>query len=257
MEHTMRWQTVRAGLRGLAALAAAGLCLTLSGESLEAKASAVGSVNYVTGSATRTGGSGKEADLSKGAHLFQGDKLTTGKGARLEAKLQDGSMVRLGEKSELELKNLTMGTKKKARKFKLKLVVGRVWSAVRNVFGSEPSFEVETTTAVAGVRGTRFQAAATSSGETLVKVYGGQVLVSNKPVYAIEGHSKDTRVEVAGPQEVSKKQWEELIAGAMQQVRVASDGKMSAAESFELAQGDDDWEAWNNERDNEQGMAGE
>ena len=68
-----------------------------------------------------------------------------------------------------------------------------------------------------------------AAGATTVKVYDGKVLVSNRPIYAIEGHTKETRRQVPGPQEVSREQWETLVAGAMQMVRVAADGAMLIA----------------------------
>ena len=101
---------------------------------------------------------------------------------------------------------------------------------------------------------TRPFAVCTSTGATSVKVYGGQVLVSNKPIYAVEGHTKAKRVQVAGPQEVSKKQWEELVTEAMQVVSVAADGSMTQ-ERFALADpAADDWESWNAERDKLAGL---
>ena len=57
------------------------------------------------------------------------------------------------------------------------------------------------------------------------------------------------RVQVAGPQQVTREQWERKVE-AMMLVRVSADGKPSAVESFALASaGADDWEEWNRERD--------
>ena len=88
-----------------------------------------------------------------------------------------------------------------------------------------------------------------------MRVFSGKVLVSNKPVYMKEGTKKfdgtqKTRTQVAGPQEVSKKQWEESVAGALQQIRVADGGGFGQTETF--AQDDaakDEWVAWNQQRD--------
>ena len=58
------------------------------------------------------------------------------------------------------------------------------------------------------------------------------------------------RREVAGPQEVTKKEWEEFVAKAMQEVRVAANGQIAAPVAFD-AQADaaDEWVAWNKSRD--------
>ena len=223
----------------------------------QADASKLGSITYVKGEAMRARQGAHWTSLKEKTQVFQGDRLKTKKGARLEATLRDGSKLRLGSNSELNLEHLALGRKKKARKkITAKLVIGRVWASVTSLFGSDSKFEVKTENAVAGVRGTRFAASRGEDGITTVKVYSGKVLVSNKPIYAIKGHTKEKRVEVAGPEEVSKKQWEELVASAMQVIQVAANGDMTPPQSFELAdKEDDDWEAWNAERDKLAGLS--
>ncbi len=220
----------------------------------QADASKLGSITYLRGEAMRAREGAHWTSLKEKVQVFQGDRLKTKKNSRLEATLRDGSKLRLGASSELNLERLSLGKKKKAKKkVTAKLVIGRVWASVTALFGSDSRFEIKTENAVAGVRGTRFAAARGEDGATTVKVYAGEVLVSNKPIYALPGHTKGKRVEVAGPQEISKKQWEELVAGAMQMIQVAANGTMSPPQSFELAE-DDDWEAWNTERDRLAGM---
>jgi hypothetical protein len=249
----MRRKTSRAVLIGAAAAAVA---LFVGYGTLEAGADKpVGSISFIEGKASRkAAGKEKAEPLAKGTSLLAGDALATSASTKLEATLLDGSMLRLGSNSELRLADMSFGKDKARKQVKVKLVVGRVWAAVRSMLGGESNFEVETKTAVAGVRGTRFSATESESGETLVKVYTGQVLVSNQPIYAIKGHTKGKRVEVAGPQEISKNQWEELVASAMQQIRVAANGEMTKPEAFAMADAstsaeDKDWESWNSERD--------
>ncbi|HSI03696.1 MAG TPA: FecR family protein [Myxococcota bacterium] len=211
-----------------------------------------GSVAFLEGDATVTRGSGGSA-LAVGSALYDGDRLKTAQGAKLEAKLTDGSLMRLAPGSELKLEEAKFakgdsGTKK----VKISLTFGRVWASVTKLFGTDSSFQVATENAVAGVRGTRFAAEKSATGDTTVRVYSGQVLVSNAPIYAKAGHTKAKRVQVPGPSEVSQKQWTELVAGAMQQVRVTKAGEMSPVESFAMA--GDDWAAWNAERDRAAGI---
>ncbi|MEO0815145.1 MAG: FecR family protein [Myxococcota bacterium] len=132
---------------------------------------------------------------------------------------------------------------------------GRVWASVTSLFGDDSSFEVETENAVAGVRGTKFSANTSEGGDTLVKVYEGKVLVSNEPIYKVKGATKENRVEVPGPQEIKKDEWESLVAGAMQMVRVQSGGDMGETEAFNMGSEEDaEWEAWNAERDKATGF---
>jgi hypothetical protein len=243
--------------RTLAACAVAALAsLVWLDSEAHADATKLGTITYIEGEALRAKEGAGWTSLRERSRVFQGDRLKTKKDSRLEATLADGSKLRLGANSELNLAHLSVGKKRKARKkVTAKLIIGRVWASVTSLFGSGSSFEVTTDNAVAGVRGTRFAAARSEDGTTTVKVYSGKVLVSNRPIYAVEGHTKGKRVEVPGPREVSKKQWEELVASAMQVVRVAADGEMTPPQSFEMASaGDDSWEAWNVERDKLAGL---
>ena len=247
----MSLQRIRRGsVVAIAALAVV-TALWVCRQNASAADQTVGSVSYVQGTAQRArGGTASWNAVKERSTVYQGDRLKTGDSARLEATLTDGSKLRLAANSELSLDKVDV-SKKKAKTVKAKLVIGQLWASVTKLFGSDSKFEVTTDNAVAGVRGTRFAAAKDAEGKTTVKVYSGQVLVSNQPIYAVKGHTKANRVEVSGPQEVTKDQWEELVAGAMQVVTVAANGEMTPAQSFALAdsKAGDDWEAWNSERD--------
>ena len=138
------------------------------------------------------------------------------------------------------------------RKVRVKLLLGKVWSVVNRAIGHEEVFKVQTANAVAGVRGTRFQTTYSKAQGTEVKVYDGKVLVSNKPIYAQSVKGKE-RVQVPGPAEISKQEWSEIVAAAMEHVRVLADGTMSQKASFTLAKSDL-WESWNLARDKSQGL---
>jgi hypothetical protein len=234
-------------------LAAGGIGMRLAAAGAPATKS-VGTISHLSGVATRSADDGKSWQaIKEGAKVNEKDRIKTDAAAKLEAKLEDGSMLRLGPSSELRLDDVKFDKKdSKKKKVKTKLFVGKLWAAVTSLFGSDSSFEVTTTNAVAGVRGTRFSASTGTDGATAVKVYDGKVLVSNKPIYAVAGATKGKRVEVAGPQEISQKNWEELVAGAMKEVRVAANGTMEQKD-FEIAK-DDEWEKWNQERDQLAGL---
>ncbi len=212
-----------------------------------------GTVTFLEGEASVARGGGNASALAVNAPLYDGDRLKTATGTRLEAKLTDGSILRLAPGSELKLEEAKFAKGESGtKKVKLSLAFGRVWASVTKLFGSESSFQVATDNAVAGVRGTRFAAEKNATGDTTVRVYSGQVLVSNAPIYAKAGHTKGKRVQVPGPSEISQKQWSELVAGAMQQIRISKAGEMSAVEQFAMA--GDDWAAWNAERDRAAGI---
>jgi len=211
----------------------------------------IGKVAYLSGNATMSVKSlhgGTWQALKAGDPLYQGSRIKTKKNTRFEGRLNDGSMIRLGASSDIKLQTASFNKKKKKKVFRARLFVGSMWASVTKLFGSASRFEVATDNAVAGVRGTRFSATRAANGTTTVKVYSGKVLVSNKPAYAVKGATKKNRVQVAGPQEISKKEWEEMVTTAMQIVQVAQGGAMEKPTAFALTEADE-WEAWNNERD--------
>jgi hypothetical protein len=107
----------------------------------------------------------------------------------------------------------------------------------------------------------------------VVRVYTGSVAVSNAPLFQKKAGQdgapakkkcpgvkpcRDGVKEVAGPREVTKKEWEEFVAKAMQEVRVAGDGTMSAPVAFdaqkELQDDPEGWIAWNKDMDKAQAV---
>lgn len=230
---------------GLAALV--GFFLTLAVFSAHAADAKAGSITFVEGEVSLVRND-TGSPLGVGATLYVGDRIKTGAASKVEAKLADGSLLRLASGSDLRLDN-AMFRKSGEKKVRVSLSLGRMWASVTKLFGSSSEFEVQTSSAVAGVRGTRFTTEKAEGGDTVVRVYGGKVLVANTPIYAKPGHTKQNRVEVPGPHEVTQGQWSELVAGAMQQIRVTAAGEVGAAEQFAAGQPDDGWEAWNTERD--------
>ena len=221
-------------------------------KSAHAAKTTVGTVNYVEGRVLRAQARSQSFNtLRRGMKLYEGDVVKTKESSRFEAKLRDGSMLRLSSNSQLALDQIRFDRSQPRRKKKVraKLFFGKVWASVTSLFNAESSFEVSTPNAVAGVRGTKFTATTSADGETTVKVYGGKVLVSNEPIYKVEGATRENRVEVPGPQEIGQQEWEQLIAEAMQVVRVAADGELGAAESFAMGSPEDAaWERWNAQR---------
>lgn len=233
---------VLAALTGAALLAAA------------ARAAApppAGSVTFVAGEATRSA-AGKTEKLAVGSLVFAGDVLETQRRTRLEVKLADQSVLRLGPVSRAVVEQAVFGKSVEERKVSAKLAVGKIWANVAKTVGGEARFEVQTENAVAGVRGTTFRVDAAKDKSVVVKVYSGTVAVAGgripRPEHgAPEG--KGERRQVAGPQEVSREQWEKIVT-EMMQVRVSAAGVPAEPEAFALAKtGGDEWEEWNRSRD--------
>lgn len=84
--------------------------------------------------------------------LNQGDTVYTGANSSVTLNLSSGDAdVTLGENAEINVSDLNSSDGNK--KSKLKVWAGSLWVKVKSLAGSNDEFEVETPTAVMGVRG--------------------------------------------------------------------------------------------------------
>ncbi len=238
--------------KGMAALAAVALwCIVALGFVFaeETTADQTAQVGQVTGKAdVRSDDGGEWKSIAKGDRLTAKQTVRTAKGCRMELLLADGSVLRIAPRSRVKLSSLLGKGQDKTAEMVFKIEAGKVWANVAKKVKGERKFEVRTNNAVAGVRGTVFRVDVESDAATVVKVFAGAVAVSNAPLYQKAPEKSQERVQVPGPQQVTKKQWEELVAKAMQEVRVAADGKL-ALRAFDAKTELDDWTTWNRKLD--------
>jgi hypothetical protein len=237
----------KTGFVTFALAAAIALCAVRA----EAAKGAAIKVSFLTGKAdvTKKGGTGKAA-LKQGAALAEGDTVETYDGTKIELALADGSKVRLAPGTKVTVSEGKFASKE--RKVGIALWVGRLWATVAKSVGAEDAFEVETRNAVAGVRGTAFTVQASADLSAVVRVYAGTVGVRKSA--GGEGNAfgnRPARKQVPGPTRVDQKQWEEIIATAMKQVKITSVGEIAPAEDFEDSGEDLEWAMWNKSRDQE------
>jgi len=208
---------------------------------LAAFAANEGEVTFLEGSATRTTKKGEKSPLSMGSKVAEGDTLECA--GKLEITLPDQSIVRLAPGSKLVLDEAAF--EEQERSFRATLMLGKAWSKVTSLFSKEQDFEIRTERAVAGVRGTIFQVNAKKNKAVLVKVYAGAVAVAGTGVMPTKAKQQGPRVQVPGPQQVTKQQWEKIVT-AMMQVSVKADGTPGEPTRCSAT---DDWSKWNRERD--------
>ena len=211
-------------------LIAAGLLLTTT--------QALGSVAQVAllqGSAHRSPIGGSPVALRAGGAVELGDTLEVSSPGNLKLLLSDSSVLMLAGGSKLYIDQAEFENQER-KSFSAKLLIGSLWAKVTKVLaGSNAKFEVTTDRAVAGVRGTIFRVDALKSikgvkpkaGQTIVGVTEGKVGVEAqiKKPRPKGGPSAEPRVEVAGPKEVSKEEWEKKFVElqANQQVTVGEE----------------------------------
>jgi len=125
---------------------------------------------------------GKEKSASAGDLLFPDDKIYSEKESFAALKfIDDGAIIRLFPDSEIKI-NATMDNKKINKKSILKK--GSILSKVKRKFGS---YEVETPSAIASVKGTEFLTILEESGATTLYTIEGVVNLKNR----IDANEKD------------------------------------------------------------------
>lgn len=224
------------------------LLVGLLAVALPAQAAAPIKVSLLSGKAEVRSGSpdAKAVALAIGKTVQEGDTIETKEKSRLELALPDGSKLRLGASTKVTLTEAHFGNKE--RNVNVSTWVGRVWAKVAKAVGGSDTFEVETRNAVAGVRGTSFAVHAAADLSSVVRVYAGTVGVRKGDGAEAFGNQK-TRKQVPSPSEIDRKQWEEIIAGAMKQVKITAAGEISPAEDFADSGDDVEWAMWNKKRD--------
>jgi len=203
-------------------------------------------VTFLEGKAGRTeSGAAVETPIKQGDQLLEGDLVATEAKSRIELKLDDNSLLRLGPNARIALTEAQFDGGAQTRKLSVKLFFGNIWAKVTSAVSADQRFAVETENAVAGVRGTTFRVDAHADKSVLVRVYAGAVAVA-RPV-GQRTDEKGARLEVAGPAEVSRDQWEKLV-GAQMQISVSAKGVPGEPSPF-TDEPADAWAKWNEERD--------
>jgi hypothetical protein len=152
--------------------------------------SVVGEVELDDGSATRALARFDEVPLGATV-ITHADSLAT-------LRLPEGSQLRLAPETRLTIGTLTVSQPVARRSVRLRLVVGRIWAGVMNLFGKEASFDVETENAVAGVRGTAFWVSTGEGGDEYVLDHGSLQVSSKEARVALDGPGAVVRMRTDG-----------------------------------------------------------
>jgi hypothetical protein len=201
-------------------------------------------------------------DVTNGSPLKKGDsvkkdqEIRVAAKSRIELRFPDGTVMRLAEKSRLKMSELAFNKQTQGKNVKVDLSVGKLWAKVKKLATPDSSVEVKTSNAVAGVRGTVYRVNVDEDQSALVRVYDGDVYVSNpprdttKPIHKVtEPHPVAGPHEVTPPMhEVSMEEWI-VIVKAMQQISISPQGIASKPQDFDPKADADDWVRWNQERD--------
>jgi hypothetical protein len=127
----------------------------------------------------------------KYTEIFFGDTIQTSEESEAVISLVDDSIMRIRANSKVVLNTRISPVE---RKSSVLLFFGRLWNKVSRKALRKKVFEVQTPTAVCGVRGTDFETAAYEDGTMLVQVVSGEVEVDNEATQETLAASQGTQV---------------------------------------------------------------
>lgn len=141
--------------------------------------------------------------LERGDQIPVGATVRTGDDGAVRLLMKDRSILALGPESEMSL--ASYDTHRGRRKVNIKIAVGLLWARVTTLFGGGGSYDIESKTAVAGVRGTDLVVLAKKRGETAVTCIGGSIRVrSLTGEEVIIGHHQRASVGLNGAIETER-----------------------------------------------------
>ncbi len=216
----------------------------------------IGKINFILGKefevTIRHAGEAKWFPVRLKMEVRRGDRIKTAKETRCEIKLNDGSVIRMGENSEFDFQQSNIS--KSTRQIDAGLSIGKIWAFVTKWANPKDQFSVKSPTAVCAVRGTIYRMEADST--TRVAVYDGQVDVG--PTQDLRQQLQQQRppgppvqvpgpTQIPGPYQVSLEQWVRLVKGY--QIEVRNNGRYAKTQIDSTAEAQVDWVRWNKERD--------
>jgi len=197
-----------------------------------------------------------------GSDVISGDKVRTLSQSQAELTLQELDVVRMGPLTTVDIVKLYEETKEGQDETAIKVERGDIWALVAKK-KEQTKFQVSTPVTGAAITGTKFRISVAPDSTTVLKVYSGEVKVTNSPdntkltaedLPSIKPHLVAKPKQIKGPIQVSFKEWYYIIHG-MQEIHVDASGKVVQSGAF--SDNDDDenseWVMWNKSKDEELG----
>jgi hypothetical protein len=125
-------------------------------------------------------GQDKFETLAEGSSVFSNDQIKTRDDSRVKILFPDDSIIVVGPESVFQINENVYSASGRNRQSSFKLLTGKIRVLVtKHLAASGSKFEIQTTTAVTGVRGTHFAIEAKADDETNVFTIEGELNVRN------------------------------------------------------------------------------
>lgn len=208
-------------------------------------------VTMVRGTGKITRASGASEVLKPNAFLATGDGIQTDAGGYAEIIIDNQSVLRLNEKTQVKLlaiqaPQVATATEKRPFYTRIALVSGKTWAKVQKWAGGTINYQIQLPTAIAGVHGTVFESEVNGDSTGAVSVYQGEVGVGGKAAAPAAKKSLAPK-SVSGPKEVALGEWIHILKQG-QRIDVPKAGAPAAPHDFKVPVGDA-WVDMNRERD--------
>lgn len=220
-----------------------------------------GEVTYVEGRARKQPMDSEEwLAAREGSEVISGDKVRTLSESRAELALRELDVIRLAPLTTIDVLKLYEETKEGRDETRINVENGDIWAHVGHV-EEEASFNISTPVAGAAITGTRFRINVAEDSSTVLKVYEGEVRVTNAPGKTdlvpreiprqsrrqIEGPRR-----IEGPRQLTFEEWYYIVKN-MQEIRIGKDGSLLASGAFSMDDPEEqsEWVKWNLQRDEE------
>lgn len=125
--------------------------------------------------------------------VYEGDSIQTKEDGQATITFEDDSLLKISPNSRITLSSIISPVEKKSS---ILLFFGRIWNKVSQKALRKRVVEVQTPTAICGVRGTEFETAAYEDGTVLVRVNSGRVEVDNEQDQSTLSADEGARVSI-------------------------------------------------------------
>jgi hypothetical protein len=173
-----------------------GVALLASLMAAAARAAEEGVIDLVKGRAEIVNDAGEKRKAAEGGFIHSGDAVETGPESLVRIILADESVLEVKEFSRIEV------TDSRANPTGINTVVvylGSLWASISKGDEADTKFEVQTPTAVAGVRGTIFTTGVGLDASTRLGVEQGRVRITSAGGETEVGDDKETTVVMNDP----------------------------------------------------------
>ena len=192
---------------------------------------------------------------AKDTTVLGGDRVRTYQRSRAELELLDLDVIRMAPETIIDIVKLYEETKEKIKETQIDIQKGDIWANI-NKKKDNTKFGISAPVAVAAITGTVLRIGVASDSTTELRVYNGEVHVTNAPEKTdltpktIKVHEVPGPYEIPGPREVSIEEWVYIVKN-MQKIIIDKKGQVKDVGEFKNTDKDEQsfWVKWNIERD--------